>query len=112
MPPKPMLRRKGTGTTTSATRLIATVTPEASDRATGGLHRDDDGFVVVVAVRALLTPSRDDEQRVVDRDTEADQGDQELHDEAHVAERGQAEHEQERREDRDRGDDQRHQREE
>ena len=30
MPPKPMLRRNGTGTTISATRLIATVTPEAS----------------------------------------------------------------------------------
>ena len=30
MPPMPMLRRNGTGTTSSATRLIATVTPEAS----------------------------------------------------------------------------------
>ena len=30
MPPMPMLRRNGTGTTRSATRLIATVTPEAS----------------------------------------------------------------------------------
>jgi len=29
MPPIPMLRRNGTGTTTSATRLMATVTPEA-----------------------------------------------------------------------------------
>jgi hypothetical protein len=29
MPPKPMLRSSGTGTTTSAIRLIATVTPEA-----------------------------------------------------------------------------------
>ena len=30
MPPRPMLRRKGTGTSSSATRLIATVTPDAS----------------------------------------------------------------------------------
>ena len=30
MPPRPMLRRNGTGTTTRATRLIATVTPEAN----------------------------------------------------------------------------------
>ena len=29
MPPMPMLRRNGTGTTTSAIRLMATVTPEA-----------------------------------------------------------------------------------
>ena len=82
------------------------------DRVPGGLHRDDHGLLVVVAVRALLPPARDDEQRVVDRDTEADQRDQELHDEADVGERRQAEHEQERREDRDRGDDQRQQRQE
>jgi hypothetical protein len=30
MPPSPMLRRNGTGTTISASRLIATVTPEAT----------------------------------------------------------------------------------
>ena len=30
MPPMPMLRRNGTGTTTRASRLIATVTPEAT----------------------------------------------------------------------------------
>ena len=30
MPPRPMLRRNGTGTMISASRLIATVTPEAT----------------------------------------------------------------------------------
>ena len=55
-----------------------------NDRVTGVLHRDDDGVVVVPAVRPFLAPSVDDEQRVVDRDAEADQRDQELHHEADV----------------------------
>ena len=79
--------------------------PGGEDGVAGRLHRDDDGLVVVAAVRPLLPPSGDDQQRVVDGHAEPDQGDQELHDEADVGERGQAEDEQERRQDRDGGDD-------
>ena len=82
------------------------------DRVTGVLHGDDDGVVVVAAVRALLAPPVDDEQRVVDRDAEADQRDEELHDEADVDHVGAEQHDRERREDRHRGDEQRHEREE
>jgi hypothetical protein len=61
-------------------------------------------------VLALLAPAVDHQQRVVDRDAEADQRDEELHDEADVGEVADAEHAQERREDRHGGDDQRHER--
>ena len=86
-PPKPMLRMNGTGSTISASRPMATVTPLNTHRVPGGLHRDDDGLVVVAAVVALLAPAGDEQQRVVDGDAEADQGDEELDDEPDVGER-------------------------
>ena len=79
---------------------------------TGRLHRDDDGLLVAAAVGAFLTPPRHQEQRVVDRHPEPDQGDEELHDDADVGERGQPEHQHERRQDRHPGDEQGEQREE
>ena len=57
---------------------------------------------------ALLAPAGDDQQRVVDRDAETDQRDQELDHERYVGERGQAEDEKECRQDRHRRDQQRH----
>ena len=66
----------------------------------GVLHRHDDRGMVVEAVRTLLAPPVDDEQRVVDRDTEPDQRDEELDDEAHVEDVGPQEHDRERRQDR------------
>ena len=112
MPPKPMLRRNGTGTTTSASRLIATVTPEANTAWPAVFIATTTASSLLVPVRALLAPSRDHEQRVVDRDAEPDQRDEELHDEADVGERRQHEHQHERRQDRHRGDEQRQQGEE
>ena len=53
----------------------------------GGLHGHHHGVVVVPAVIAFLSPSGDQDQRVVDRDAQADQRDQELDDERHVASR-------------------------
>ena len=50
------------------------------DGAAGGLHRPLHGLVARVAVRALLAPARDHQQRVVDRHAQPDQRDQELHD--------------------------------
>jgi hypothetical protein len=46
-------------------------------------------------VRPLLAPARDDDQRVVDRDAQAEQGDQELHDRRDRGQLGQPEQEQE-----------------
>ena len=77
-----------------------------------GLHRDYDGVVVLPSVVAFLPPSVDEQQRVVDRDAEPDQGDQELDDERDVHDVGQRQQQQERREDRYRRDDQRKEREE
>jgi hypothetical protein len=54
--------------------------PGEQDGAAGGRHRGVNGLVALATVRALLTPASDDEQRVVDRDAEADQRDQELDD--------------------------------
>src|SRR4029450_4510667 len=79
-PPIPMLRSSATATTMSAKRILGTPLP----------------------------PAGSDEQPVVDRDTEAYQGDEELHDEAHVGERRETKHDEERGEDRHRGDEQRH----
>ena len=59
------------------------------DGAARGLHRAHDRLVALEAVRALLAPAHDDDQRVVDRDAEPDQRDQELHDRRDVGERGQ-----------------------
>ncbi len=78
----------------------------------GRLHRDDHSLLVVTPVRALLTPSRHQKQGVVDRHPQPDQGDQELDDEADVAERGQPQHQDERGQDRHGGDQKRQQREE
>ena len=50
------------------------------DRAPRGLHRAHDRGVALQSVRALFAPADDDEQRVVDRDAEADERDEELHD--------------------------------
>ena len=81
-------------------------------RAAGGLHRALHGLVARAAVRALLAPARDDDQRVVDRHAEADQRDQELHDRRDGRQLGQPEQQQERGQDRDDRHQQRHDREE
>src|SRR6266536_4967380 len=78
----------------------------------GGPQRDAYGLLVVVPMRDLLTPPGDHEQRVVDRHAQPDEGDEELHDEAHVGEDREEQHDEESREDRDRGDEQRDEREE
>ena len=52
-------------------------------------------------MRALLAPARDDDQRVVDRHAQAEQGDQELNDGGDGRELGQAKQQQERGHDRD-----------
>ena len=112
MPATPMLRRAGTGTIEQREQADRDGDAGGEDGVAGGLHRDDDGFLVAAAVGAFLPPARHQEQRVVDGDAEPDQGDEELHDDADVGERRQPEHQHERRQDRHRGDEQRQQREE
>ena len=81
------------------------------DGVAGGRHRGDDRVGVRAAVVALLAPARDDEQRVVDRDAEADERDEELHDRGDVADVRQPEHDQQRGQDRERGHQERQERE-
>ncbi len=52
-------------------------------------HRLDERGLDVLALSQLVTEPEDHQQRVVDRDAEADQCDQELHDDRHVRDVGQ-----------------------
>jgi hypothetical protein len=61
---------------------------------------------------ALLAPASDDQQRVVDRDTQTDERDQEPDDARDVGDRRQAQHDEEARHDRDQRDQQRNERQE
>ena len=76
-PPYPRERRKGTGRATAARRPIATVVPLKRTA------RPAVAIVVSIACSlgsagvALLTPAGDDQQGVVDRQSEPDEGDEE-----------------------------------
>jgi hypothetical protein len=69
------------------------------------MHR----LITGVTLRSLLAPTGDQQQRVVDGDAQADQGHEELDDEAHVGDAGQCPHYKERGQDRRRRDQQRDQ---
>ena len=66
------------------------------DGAPRGPHRDPDRRVVVASVVALLAPADDDQQRVVDRYPEPDQGHEELQDRGQVGDAREAVEQQER----------------
>ena len=72
-------------------------------------HRLDERRLDVVPLAQLVAEAEDHEQRVVDRDAEADQDDQELDDDRDVGDVGQRPDERERVQDRRQGDDERHQ---
>ena len=76
-------------------------------RPSGGGHGHDDGLVVGAAPVAFLAPAGDDEQRIVDGDAEADQGDEVLDQLADLGDRGDGPEEQEGAEDRHRSHDER-----
>jgi len=97
-----MLRMNGTGSTISASKPIATVTPLNTTACPAVLHRDHNRVVIVAAVVALLAPARDEAQRVVDSNAEPDQRDEELHDERHIGQVGDRQQHHERRENRHR----------
>ena len=107
----PMLRRNGTGRARSASSEIATVVPlktTAEPACCIALRT----AVVVRHVRLLpfLAPADDDEQRVVDRDAEPDQRDEELDDHRDVGDARERPDQQEGRRDRDERHQQRHDR--
>ena len=81
------------------------------DGGAGVLHRGHDRVLVGhAAALALLAPADDDEQRVVDRDAEPDQRDEELDDHRDVGDGGERPDQQERRRDGDERHQQRHDR--
>ena len=106
-PATPMLARNVTGRTTSARRLMPDRQPGEHHGPAGGAHGPGHRLVVVVAVGPLLPPAGHDEQRVVDGHAQADQGDQELHDDADRSEMGQAADDEEGRRDGNHGHEQR-----
>ena len=78
-------------------------------RVAGVGHRLDERRLDVVPLAELVAEAEDHQQRVVDRDAEADQRDQELHDDRDVGDVGQRPDEREGVEDRRDRDDERHQ---
>ena len=57
MPPMPMLRRNGTGHDDERDQADRNRDTGCEHGVACGLHRDHDGFLVVVAVFSLLTPT-------------------------------------------------------
>ena len=79
MPAMPMLRRNGTGRATSASSEIATVVPlKTTARPACCMALTTAASFARRRLLALLAPAHDDQQRVVDRDGQADQRDEEL----------------------------------
>ena len=78
-------------------------------RASGVRHRLDERGLDVLALAQLVAEAEDHQQRVVDRDAEPDERDQELHDDRDVRDVGQPPDQRERVEDRCDRDDDRHQ---
>ena len=110
MPAMPMLRRNGIGSTTSASSATATVVPLKTTAEPACVIALSNRDLVRRALPALVAPAHDDQQRVVDRDAEPDERDEELDDDRDVGDAGERPDEQERRRDRDRRHQQRHDR--
>ena len=84
MPPMPMPRSNGSGRTIIESSPTATVVPGDDHRVAGVGHRLDQRRLDVVSFAELVAEAEDHQQRVVDRDAETDQHDQELHDDRDV----------------------------
>ena len=109
MPPMPIPRSSGSGRTIIERSPTATVVPGDDHRVAGVGHRLDERRVDVVPFPKLVAEAEDHQQRVVDRDAETDQHDQELHDDRDVGDVGQRPDERERVQDRRDRDDERQQ---
>ena len=98
--PTPMLRRNGTGRTSSDSSPTATVTPLRTTAWPAVALEARIACLVLQAAFALFAPACDDQQRVVDRDAQPDECDQILEKAVHGDALLEAEHEQVGREDR------------
>ena len=84
MPPIPIERMNGSGRMTIESRPTATVEPETITERPGVRHRLDERRLDVLALAQLVAEAEDHQQRVVDRDAEPDERDQELDDDRDV----------------------------
>ena len=109
MPPMPIERTSGSGSATSASRPIATVEPETITERPAWVIVATSAVSTSLALAQLVAEAHDHQQRVVDRDAEPDERDQELDDDRDVGDVGQAQHEREGVEDRGDRDGERHQ---
>ena len=82
------------------------------DGSPGGLHGSHEGLIALGAESTLLPPPRHDQEGVVDRDTKANQANEELHDDGDVSQARENTQHEERGWDRDERDHQRRQRQE
>ena len=90
MPPMPIERMNGSGSTISESRADRDRRAGDDHRAAGVRHRLDERRLDVLALAQLVAEAEDHQQRVVDRDAEADERDQELDDDRDVGDVGQA----------------------
>ena len=96
----PIERMNGSGRTTIESRPTATVEPGDDHRATGVRHRLHERRLDVLALAQLVAEAEDHQQRVVDRDAQPDERDQELDDDRDVRDVGERPDERERVQDR------------
>ena len=108
MPPMPIERTSGSGSAISASRPMATVEPETITERPAWVTVSTSAVSTSLRRAHLLAEAQDHQQRVVDRDAEPDQRDQELDDDRDVGDVGQRPHEREGVEDRRDGDGERH----
>ncbi len=80
IPPIPIERMNGSGRMTMLSRPIATVEPETTTERPAWVIVSTSARLHVLAVVDLLPEPEEHQQRVVDRDAEPDERDQELDD--------------------------------
>ena len=84
MPPIPIERMNGSGSSTIDSRPIATVEPETITERPACVIVSTSAVSTSSALAQLVAEAEDHQQRVVDRDAEADERDQELDDDRDV----------------------------
>ena len=89
IPPIPIERMNGSGRMIMLSRPTATVEPETITDRPAWLIVSTTAVLAVAAVADLLAEAEDHQQRVVDRDAEPDERDQELDDDRDVRDVGQ-----------------------
>ena len=104
MPPMPIERISGSGSATMRQQADGDGRAGHDHGAAGVRHRLDERGLDVLALAQLVAEPEDHQQGVVDRQPEADERDEELHDDRDVGDVGQPPHQREGVEDRGDGD--------